>query len=165
MEVRENLFHLIRLYLSKHEFFGILMLRKQHFYCLLIGSVAYIFSGKFTWMKYVRRVLGTTVSSHRNLLYITGKYMVTKRSLAPLILSGEKIFPRKQYASYPSVRDVKMLLLTWKLEKRIKFVTCFTRLTIFTLFFKTWSCGAPKTGAWLLCFFCSEIAPEVPCCF
>ena len=83
MEVRENFFHLIRLYLSKHEFFGILMLRKQHSYCLLIGSVAYIFSGKLTCMKYVKRVFGITVSSHRNLLYITGKYMVPKRSLAP----------------------------------------------------------------------------------
>lgn len=153
MEVRGNLFHLIRLYLSKHEFFGILMLRKQHFYCLLIGSVAYIFSGKFTWMKYVRRVLGTTVSSHRNLLYITGKYMVTKRSLAPLILSGEKIFPRKQYASYPLVRDVKMLLLTWKLEKRIKFVTCFTRLTIFTLFFSNLELRRTENWRMVIMFF------------
>lgn len=153
MEVRGNLFHLIRLYLSKHEFFGILMLRKQHFYCLLIGSVAYIFSGKLTWMKYVRRVLGTTVSSHRNLLYITGKYMVTKRSLAPLILSGEKIFPRKQYASYPLVRDVKMLLLTWKLEKRIKFVTCFTRLTIFTLFFSNLELRRTENWRMVIMFF------------
>ena len=166
MEVRENFFHLIRLYLSKHEFFGILMLRKQHSYCLLIGSVAYIFSGKLTCMKYVKRVFGTTVSSHRNLLYITGKYMVPKRSLAPLILSGEKIFPRKQYTSYPLVRDVKMLLLTWKIGKAYKVRNLFYMLDdIHPIFFKFGAAYAPKTGTWLLCFFCSEIAPGVPCCF
>jgi len=54
-KVREDVARLIYLYLDKHEFFfGISLLRKQVFPCLLRGPLAYIFSGSLIWMQYAK---------------------------------------------------------------------------------------------------------------
>ena len=62
----------IYFYYTKHELFGISLLGKQVFQCLLKGSLAYIYIGLFMWMKHAGNVYGK-MSSHRNFLCTAGK--------------------------------------------------------------------------------------------
>ena len=63
----------IHLYLGKHFYFCISLLQKQVFPYLLRGSLAYMFSGLFMLMHYVKRICWKNVSSHQNFSCTAGQ--------------------------------------------------------------------------------------------
>ena len=63
----------IHLYFGKHDFIGILLLRKQFSLCLLRGSLSQLFTQQRIWTQYAKGVCVKDECSHRNFLYAAGK--------------------------------------------------------------------------------------------
>ena len=127
---------------------------------LLRGSLAYIFSEMLIWLQYINRVCEQNVSSYRNFLYTVWE-IKGLGTFFRLILSEKKNRFSGQTIHHLSMSDVKMLLLTGKVEKasKVRDFFLFTRSTKFPPFVSNFESGAkpklaharavPKRSDWL----------------